>query len=111
MKPEKHICCDQIYSRESGWSSRHTCGKTASIEEDGKWYCRTHAPSFRKAKLDAKMAEWNAAWERKRKEVAIEAWKTRVGAAVFKLADDPAVTDEIRGFLAEVIQEQKEPKP
>ncbi len=50
----KHPCEAQI---TVNWAS-YPCGKTASIEEGGKWYCRTHAPSLVEAKRDASAAEW-----------------------------------------------------
>ena len=50
-----------------GWSS-HVCGKRASLNEDGQWWCRTHAPSSvaaRAAKREAKRAPHQAALDRR----------------------------------------------
>ena len=52
----KHTCCGNSWEGHNSYR----CGKTASIEEGGKWYCRIHAPSLVAAKRDARDAKWRA---------------------------------------------------
>lgn len=47
-----HTCCESV--REPGtWPRFHSCGRTAKVEVDGKWYCGIHDPVKRKAKRKA----------------------------------------------------------
>ena len=55
MTTIKHKCC-QLVGGSGGIYKGSPCGKTASFEEDGKWFCKTHSPSVREAKWDAKCA-------------------------------------------------------
>ena len=45
------------------WSGygQYDCSRAGKIEEGGKWYCATHAPS----KVAARAAVRNAEWDRK----------------------------------------------
>ena len=61
IKPK---CCGQV-SRAGSWGS-HPCGKNASMEHEGKHYCKTHHPPTVKAKLDASRAKWRAEWDAQR---------------------------------------------
>jgi hypothetical protein len=46
FKCEGHIATDR-------WNP-HKCGQKASVEREGKWYCKRHDPVAMKAKRDAK---------------------------------------------------------
>ena len=70
IKPK---CCGQV-SRAGPWGS-YQCGKNASMEHEGKHYCKTHHPPTVKAKLDASRAKWRAEQDaqRAREQAASEA--------------------------------------
>lgn len=58
---DKHTCCQKIYPNDK-WGSfnPHTCGRSASYEYEGKWYCGTHDPNkaaVREEKLQAARQE------------------------------------------------------
>jgi hypothetical protein len=58
MKPK---CCGKV-SPAGSWRS-YPCGKNASMEHEGKHYCKTHHPPTVKAKADARTAKWRAEWD------------------------------------------------
>jgi len=41
------------------WPSFHRCGRTASVQRDGKHYCKTHDPK----RKEAARAAWDAAFD------------------------------------------------
>jgi hypothetical protein len=55
----------------------HKCGQRASIERDGKWYCKRHDPIAMKAKYDEK----NKAWTEKFQKDMREALRARAAVA------------------------------
>ena len=61
IKPK---CCGKV-SPAGSWGS-YPCGKNASMEHEGKHYCKTHHPPTVKAKLDASRAKWRAEWDARR---------------------------------------------
>ena len=70
---EKHKCCGRV-SPPDAWRS-YQCGKNASMEHEGKHYCKTHHPPTVRAKRDASQAKWEADWRarRSREEAAARA--------------------------------------
>jgi hypothetical protein len=61
MSTEKHTCQGTAGTYRS--FHRYTCGKTASLEHEGKWYCKRHHPPTIKAKDAARSAKWDAEWK------------------------------------------------
>lgn len=61
-------CRERVFVR--ALDCAHPCGKNASIQEGERWYCKTHAPSTRKAKRDASRGKYRneVAAERERRE-------------------------------------------
>lgn len=57
--PEKHTCEKVVWDRFN--SQPH--GVSASLEHNGRWYCKMHHPPTLKAKADAKYAAWQAKWD------------------------------------------------
>ncbi|MBE6441400.1 MAG: hypothetical protein E7022_03575 [Desulfovibrio desulfuricans] len=87
MKEDRHICCERV-SHGKGWNRwDEACGRTASVERNGKWYCKIHDP-VRRSEMKAKReAEWNARW-------AEEQARARVRAAA------PAMLAALQALLA-----------
>lgn len=98
---EKHTCDGEVYRRGNSWRNRFVrCGKTASLNEGGHWYCRVHAPSIVEDKKAKRHAEWELEWGAKRSaearriareriaEAAINARTAEDGAAFWRLVDD-----------------------
>ena len=54
-KPE-HTCVQSLQDNYTFY----VCGKNASLFENGKWYCRRHAPSLVTAKRAARQATYDA---------------------------------------------------
>lgn len=61
IKPK---CCGQVWSA-GAWRS-YPCGKNASMEHEGKHYCKTHHPPTVQAKRDASHAKRKAQWDAQR---------------------------------------------
>jgi len=55
----------------------HKCGQRASIEREGKWYCKRHDPVALDAKRDEKQKSWNARFNKD----MFEARRIRAAAA------------------------------
>lgn len=66
-KEMKHQCCEQI--RENTVCPRyHQCSRAGVIERDGNWYCKQHDPIAVKAKQEQRNADWQAKWDKDRKQ-------------------------------------------
>lgn len=88
MSKEKHTCCAEIRSGD-GWHSRkEACGCKASVERDGKWYCRRHDPVAIKEKDNARRAKWKQELRENIKAQRIKAAAPDMLAAL-KAALDP----------------------
>lgn len=61
---EKHVCEGSTYNRSAPWGCRNKpCKSSALLFEDGKWWCKIHAPSKvqeRRDKSDRKYERDNA---------------------------------------------------
>lgn len=55
-----HIC--------RGSYNAERCVRRGSVSENGKLWCKQHAPSLVKAKQEERDAKWRAKWDAKRKE-------------------------------------------
>jgi hypothetical protein len=76
----KHGCAERIYSSRGGW---HDCSRTGVVQENGRWWCRQHAPSAKQAKRDAQDTKWGAELRaRIEAEERAEALGKRAGADV-----------------------------
>lgn len=54
----KQMCCEMIHNDYG--VSFHACTRTATVQRDGKWYCKQHDPESRKVKEAARQAKWDA---------------------------------------------------
>lgn len=54
---EKHHCSARVWSQGAFFSS--PCARSGSLFEEGKHWCKTHAPSSVKARRDASRAKWD----------------------------------------------------
>ena len=52
-------CVTEVSNGQGGWDW-HRCSREAIVTEDGKGYCKQHAPSNVKARSDATMARYRA---------------------------------------------------
>lgn len=71
----------------------HTCGQKASVERDGKWYCKRHDPVAMKAKRDKKDKIFDARFKdemarRRRTNAAVACVDNLVRAVKLVLALD-----------------------
>lgn len=65
MGEAKPKCCGQV--SPPGSYRSYNCGKNASLEHDGKHYCKLHHPPTVWAKRDARNAKLDAEWEEKKR--------------------------------------------
>ena len=63
---EKHACCGTTFVQF--WT--RPCGINASIERDGKWYCKKHDPVSIKEKQADKNKKWSEEYEARKAESA-----------------------------------------
>jgi hypothetical protein len=56
---EKHPCAEDVPDggRMVGF---HRCTRSGTVQEDGQWWCRQHAPSAVKARRDEREAAYRA---------------------------------------------------
>lgn len=53
-------CCAKV-PRDGGWRTLYSaCKRRATVERDGKWYCRQHDPQAKEARREATRARWDA---------------------------------------------------
>jgi len=82
-KTMKQQCSGQVYKREKTWGvSFRPCKKIGVLEEDGRWWCRTHAPSLKKALREKRDRKWNALYEQKQAGVDRARLCQRIGEKV-----------------------------
>lgn len=69
---EKHTCCAEVL-RGTEWRPRkEACGCKASVERDGKWYCKRHDPVAKAEKQDAQLKAWRLELAAKEKKNRLE---------------------------------------
>lgn len=76
----KTVCVASVHN-DYGFGF-HRCVRRASVMEDGKWWCRQHAPSFEQARREASERRYQA----KR--------------AVESLRDDVRALERVAGIVA-----------
>jgi len=45
----------------------HTCTRNGTFKEEGRWWCKTHAPSEKKRRRDEREAKWDREWDEEQK--------------------------------------------
>ena len=55
-------CSKRVYA---GSYSGHQCQRRGSVEENGSWWCKQHAPSLVKARRDESDRKWREEFDRK----------------------------------------------
>ena len=70
---EKHTCCEDVWRGTTGWRpKKEPCGCKASVERDGKWYCKRHDPVAIAEKQAEKQRVANAVWDAREKRRRLE---------------------------------------
>ena len=120
-KAVKPKCCGQVWPA-GAWRS-YTCGNNASMEHEGKHYCKTHHPPTVQAKRDAshakfqaqfdaqrvrEQAERDAAAEQKRRADAYDQLVERVKELEGALKQISEIEDQMYGADWEEIEEARE---
>lgn len=82
LDPSK--CQTRIYEGRCG---SHQCTRKPSETEDGKLYCKIHAPSFVKQKKDNQRAEWNEKWAAQSESLNRERRKDVLAVNMARLID------------------------
>jgi uncharacterized Zn finger protein (UPF0148 family) len=60
MNESKKQCSEKVFpSGLYGSFHGYSCSKPATVERDGKWYCKIHDPEYVKAKDAKKRAKWD----------------------------------------------------
>lgn len=64
MQTEKHQCAKRKRIGEPpGYFYFHLCRKPGLYEEDGSWWCPSHAPSKVRARIQKQIDEADLEWE------------------------------------------------
>ena len=94
MKPAtKEACSKRVFSG-ARWDMRgHMCGFAATVQEEGKWYCKRHAPSAETAKRE----KWEADFEAKQK--AYDAERIAQKEASRRAKAYPRLVEALRGTV------------
>lgn len=96
MTPTTDRCCASVYNPNGSWGNRsRQCTRRATVERDGKGYCKQHDPEAIKAKRDAVWADRQAQY------AAARAERERTAACVNACAGipDPATLRAQRDAL------------
>jgi len=80
---EKHRCCAEVWPKGGYHPGR--CERMASVERDGRHYCKQHDPVAVKARDDERNAKWEAKW-------CLARAKTTYANAAVALAEADIVT-------------------
>lgn len=56
-KTEKHRCAEHVHDWGRG-AGFHPCVRNGVVQEDGRWWCRQHAPSAVQARKEAREAKY-----------------------------------------------------
>ncbi len=59
-------CAERVWD---GWH-QHRCTRKGTVQEDGKGWCKQHAPALAKAKREERDRKWQEKWDRQDKERA-----------------------------------------
>jgi hypothetical protein len=89
-------CVKGVNRGDGRWSRYSPCGRNASVERDGKHYCKMHDPVARREKWDAKMEALNKKWDAQRDEAN---WK-QAACAVCSGVDRQTLERLGSGWLA-----------
>lgn len=97
---EKRQCSAQVLP-EGQWGAFHPyqCSKNATVQRDGKWYCKIHDPEYRKAKAANRTTEW------KRKMNSEIAGNIARGQCEKINPDNPRAVAESIGDMYEALKE------
>lgn len=89
-KKEK-LCAKHVFSGSRWDFGGHRCSKKAVVQEDGKGWCKIHAPSYEKAKHERQASKWKeeaaAQSQRYRQEREREAHRDACERACLPFAD------------------------
>lgn len=109
---KKRKCSGQVWPT-GRWPRPYACSNPATVEENGQWWCKSHAPSFveqRRKKREAKWRAKNNEREARRDRAAkIEAARHAVIQAAKRFAPDidaPAYLEDAVAALAQLEKEQ-----
>ena len=67
---EDRRCSGQAWERGLAFGHHYRCTRNGTVHEDGKWWCRIHAPSLVKQKRDKQQAKYDARWHGQRDKAA-----------------------------------------
>lgn len=82
-------CAQFVY--RGNWARKFPCAKPASIEENGKWWCRQHAPSLVAERIEKRNAEWRRKREAERAAASRKDAIASAERAVIEAAVEEAV--------------------
>jgi hypothetical protein len=83
MVKSKTVHCSELVKGLGGWYSRE-CSRTATVKENGKNYCRQHAPSLVQARRAAQNKRWDETWSKRRKAMREAERRRRIAEEVIK---------------------------
>lgn len=66
---ERHDCAERVFTDRMG---SHRCFRRGIIQENGKWYCRQHAPSAVAARQRARDEKDKRKWDILDKRAAVQ---------------------------------------
>ena len=96
MSEEKKTCEKRLIDGDWSYHS-HPCGKTATLQHGGKWYCKRHHPPTVEARWRAKEVAWKTAYDAKCKATAED------GAARAEIERRAACYDDLLAALKDCI--------
>ena len=98
QQPDQQRCSEKVANNER-WVNVFPCRRKGVVEEDGKWWCKQHSPSAKKARREARSAKYQTG-----RDVQVARWNRE--AAVMKACEGVATEDLRPGMVAELVEQQ-----
>lgn len=96
----EHRCFERLYGRDHGWRGIQ-CGRKGTVNEEGNWWCKTHAPSAVAARKAVRDARWN-------REAAISNAthnanyaRTKIAGVAIAFIEGNAIHDDLAAAVSE----------
>jgi len=95
IQQDQQMCSEQV-SDHGRWVNYYPCKRKGIVEEDGKWWCKQHSPSDKKAKREARSAKYE-----KESAVRRAGWDKELA---MRVACEGVATEDLRpGMVSELL--------
>jgi len=101
---DKKQCCVKVNDTGT-WSDTHRCTRSATVERDGKWYCKIHDPEYRREKFAKSHEKFKLAHEQNKKRELARAYRT---VAQDQNKNHETIFGQVADGIADALEKQLE---